>query len=186
MQNNTDNKIELILIRHGIAKGNDEHRYIGCNSDVDLIPEGIEGLNNNKQCYKHVDMVFSSPMKRCLHTANIIYPEYKPVIIDGLKEMDFGDFEGKNYQELNGNPEYQAYIDSGGTSPFPNGDSMEGYEKKVITALDELRSIAKRNNAKVVAAVVHGGTVMAVSHALNLGGYFDGIIDNGSTKTVWI
>ena len=36
-----------------------------------------------------------------------------------LEEMDFGDFEYKNYHELNGNAAYQAWIDSGGTDCLP-------------------------------------------------------------------
>ena len=44
-----------------------------------------------------------------------------------LKECDFGDFENKNYKELSGNPDYQAWIDSGGTLPFPGGEDSEAF-----------------------------------------------------------
>ena len=36
-----------------------------------------------------------------------------------LKECDFGLFENKSYEELSDCPEYQAWIDSNGTLPFP-------------------------------------------------------------------
>ena len=49
-----------------------------------------------------------------------------------LKECDFGIFENKNYQELSGNPEYQAWIDSSGTLPFPEGESQEMFQKRCV------------------------------------------------------
>ena len=39
--------------------------------------------------------------------------------------MNFGSFEGKTYFDLNGNEDYQRWIDSGGTLPFPGGESRE-------------------------------------------------------------
>ena len=47
-----------------------------------------------------------------------------------LKECDFGDFENKNYKELSGNPDYQAWIDSGGALPFPGGEDPEGFRNR--------------------------------------------------------
>ena len=44
--------------------------------------------------------------------------------------MDFGEFEGKNYIELQKDPNYQAWIDSNGTLPFPGGESREAFIKR--------------------------------------------------------
>ena len=44
--------------------------------------------------------------------------------------VDFGDFENKNYLELNGNPDYQAWVDGGGTLPFPGGESREAFQER--------------------------------------------------------
>ena len=51
-------------------------------------------------------------MKRCIQTAQIIYPGREAVVVDDLKECDFGRFEGKNYIELSGDAYYQKWIDS--------------------------------------------------------------------------
>lgn len=57
-------------------------------------------------------------MKRCLETAQILYPGQTPIFVPEWTEMDFGAFEGHNYQELAGDPAYQRWIDSGGTLRF--------------------------------------------------------------------
>jgi len=149
-----------------------------------LTEVGIGELK--KQTYPAIDLCFSSPMKRCIETAQVIYPDFSPVIIDELREIDFGDFENKNHSELDGNPEYQAWIDSGGKLPFPNGENMTDYGKMVMEGIAKLKEIALSKNAKTVAAVVHGGTIMAVTMALGLSDYFDGIVKNGETKVIRI
>ena len=61
-------------------------------------------------------------MRRCIQTAKILYPGRAQVKIEEFRECDFGSFEGKNYQDLSGDPVYQAWIDSGGTLGFPGGE----------------------------------------------------------------
>ena len=69
-------------------------------------------------------------MKRCLETAEILFPEklyeHVPRIQKaGLSECDFGTFEYKNYLELSGDAEYQYFIDTLGREGFPGGETTE-------------------------------------------------------------
>ena len=66
-------------------------------------------------------------MLRCRQTKEIIYGDQSCQIIEKWKEINFGNFEGKTYLELNGNKDYQRWIDSGGTLPFPDGESREEF-----------------------------------------------------------
>ena len=182
----SDKKIELYLIRHGKTQGNKEHRFIGVGTDSPLCTEGVDMLNE-KRCqneYPKVDMCFSSPMKRCLETASVIYPEHEVIVIDELREIDFGDFEGHNHEELDGDPKYQEWIDSGGKLAFPNGEGMDEYGKMVAVGLNKLKEIAIQSHVTKVAATVHGGTVMAACSYLGISDYFDGIIGNGEIMKV--
>ena len=63
-------------------------------------------------------------------------------------EIDFGEFEGKNYEELKGNDAYQKWIDSGGALPFPNGESRDDYVKRVRKGVMRLWAILKREEKK--------------------------------------
>ena len=104
--------LELWLIRHGKTAGNMLGRYIG-TTDEPLCPEGRNALS--KACYPAPEAVFASPMKRTVETAGILFPELPVHSIEDLAECDFGEFENKNYKELEGNLRYQAWIDSGET-----------------------------------------------------------------------
>jgi len=178
--NSDKEKIEIIMIRHGITMGNVEKRFMGCKTDIPLTKEGRSALLENE--YPKVNLLFSSPMIRCVETASVIYPGQKPVLIDELKEIDFGDFENLNHKELNGNPEYQAWLDSAGKNKIPNGDDMNSYISRVSIGLKKIKEIAREKGERKVAAVVHGGTIMAAGAYLGESDYFSGIVDNGGIR----
>ena len=146
----------IAFIRHGKTAGNLRKAYIG-RTDEPLCSEGIEEIKSRS--FPQVDIVISSPMKRCIQTAELIYPNVPIRIYDDLRECDFGDFEGKSYQELDGDNDYQAWIDSGGKLPFPNGESHEEFTERCCRAFLQA---AGEFEGKSAAMVVHGGTIMAI------------------------
>lgn len=164
------------FIRHGKTNGNLEKRYIG-RTDESLCENGRAQLSERK--YPNCDIVISSTMKRCLETAELIYPSKKIIAVNGLEECDFGDFEGKNYLELSGNPDYQKWIDSGGKLPFPNGENTEDFKKRCIAAFE--KTVRKYSDVGVISFVVHGGTIMSVleKYAVPKKDYFDFQVKNG-------
>ena len=129
--------IKLWLIRHGKTEGNKLSRYIG-TTDEPLCQEGTEFLH--KMDYPKVQAVYVSPLKRCVQTAEILFPGEPVHIIEELAECDFGEFENKNYKELEGNPHYQEWIDSNGTLPFPGGESREGFKSRNLRGFDRVVS----------------------------------------------
>ena len=84
-------------------------------------------------------------------------PGVPQTIIGGFRECDFGDFENKNYAELNGRADYQAWIDSGGELPFPHGESRAQFAARCVTAFEQIRQ-----QDEDCAVVAHGGTLMAI------------------------
>ncbi len=167
-----------MLIRHGATEANKEHRYLG-RTDESLCEQAKEMLSAKKNCYPNVDLLFTSPMKRCMQTAEILYPDHKPIIINDFREMDFGDFEGKNYKELNGDPRYQAWIDSGATIAFPNGESREEFIDRCRRGMYEVAQVLMNKRSDSAGLVVHGGTIMALCSAFGGGDYFDYQVKNG-------
>jgi len=163
--------VKLIFIRHGITKGNLQHRYIG-KTDESLCPEGIDFLK--AKAYPDCDKILVSPLKRCIQTAEILYPEKKMQIVLDFRECNFGDFEGKNYQDLNQNPVYQQWIDSGGMLPFPNGEHPQNFRKRCVKAFLETLPDSGR-----IAYIIHGGTIMSILSEFAGGNYYDYQIPNG-------
>ncbi len=43
-------------------------------------------------------------LQRTRQTAEVLFPDAELVVADGLKEMDFGVFEGRNYREMEHGP----------------------------------------------------------------------------------
>ena len=179
--------LKLILIRHGETQGNKLKRYIGKRTDEPLCPEAGNMLA--QLAYPEVQAVYASPMIRCTKTAGILFPGKKLNIIDELAECDFGEFENKNYQELDGNEHYQSWIDSGGLLPFPGGESREafikrceqGFYRMLIGIKGRLQKMDEKQPASKITAgaVVHGGTIMAILSSFYGGDYFDHQVKNG-------
>lgn len=189
--------MEVFWIRHGETPSNKEHRYLGGRTDESLSKEGRSFLKREKEAgrYPKAELLFSSPMKRCLETGALLYPDQESRKIESFREMDFGAFEGKNYQELNGNTAYQAWIDSNGTLPFPEGESREDFicrcREGFFEMLREIEGLCSKNGGEKgpigekteiplkIAAVVHGGTIMALLSSFYGGEYFDYQVKNG-------
>lgn len=165
--------MRVTLIRHGITQGNIEKRYIG-RTDQPLSEFGINKLKELK--YDDVCKVYASPMKRCVQTASVIYPGKEINIVDDLREIDFGTFEGKTHNELNGDIHYQAWIDSGGLGDIPQGERFDTFTNRCVKAFEKVLENEQLND---IAFVVHGGTIMALMHKLGNMNYFDAMVDNG-------
>ncbi len=200
MRNRTENQVTLALIRHGETQANKEHRYLG-KTDESLSENGRRQLSAYKQQgrYPQVDFLFTSPMKRCMETAEILYPDLCPTIIQEWSEMDFGRFEYKNYEELKGDAQYQAWVDSGGTLAFPEGESRDAFIRRCeggwINMCRMLSRIVPHHEARCpnqnfikgqdstksvsVGAIVHGGTLMALISTYGTMEYFDCQAANG-------
>ena len=183
---------ELILIRHGKTAGNLLGRYIGSRTDEPLCDEGREELAGKQ--LPEVERLYVGPMKRCVETAEILWPRFdrkKMQKVTDLRECDFGDFENKNYKELSGNRDYQAWIDSNGTLPFPNGESMDAFKSRCLEAFARIVEEVSGAEQEWIASgktgifragiVVHGGTIMAIleQYGYPKAAYFDYQVKNG-------
>ncbi|MDD7515688.1 histidine phosphatase family protein [Ruminococcus flavefaciens] len=168
--------MRIVFIRHGKTVGNTELRYIG-RTDEPLSFSGIAELMQID--YPECGMLFCSPMKRCVQTAELIFPNVEMTLCHELRECDFGDFEGKNYIELSMDSRYQHWIDSGGEDAFPNGEDPAQFKKRCIDGfLEAVKTVGKDEKAVFV---VHGGTIMAILEhfAVPHKGYYDWHISNG-------
>jgi alpha-ribazole phosphatase len=180
MWHQSENQVTITLLRHGATKGNEKKRYVG-KTDEPLSKEGRASLlaYKSKNLYPKAELLFVSPMKRCVETAKILYPKLPSVVIEEWKEIDFGAFEGKTYLELSTDKEYQAWLDSRGTLPFPKGEKREDFIRRCQKGFQKMQREIKKTGAKNVALVVHGGTIMALLSSYYKGDYFDYPAENG-------
>lgn len=153
----------IVFIRHAKTQGNLERRYIG-KTDQPLCGEGKQVLLKNIRDgrYPRCDAVYTSPMKRCLETARAVYPDITAVVVEDLCECNFGDFEGKTYEQLKDNPKYRLFLESGGAGEIPNGESGGQFKARCLRAFQELLEDMQERKVSASAVVCHGGTIMAI------------------------
>ncbi len=170
--------MEIYLIRHGQTMGNSQGRYIGV-TDEPLLDE--ERIKLETRSYPQAEAVFVSPMLRCRQTAAAIYPGRAVRIAEELAECDFGSFENKNWKELTDDPEYQAWIDSNGTLPFPGGEDPVCFRRRCCRGFEKAVAECFRGNIGSAAFVVHGGTIMSIleRYAVPEREFYDWHVGNG-------
>lgn len=151
------------LIRNGLTDGNLDGKYIG-HIDEPLCGEGAEQIKQMIREYNYpaVEAVFSSPLSRCIQTAEIIYPERKPIIIDGLIEYNFGEFDGKTAEELQTHPVFPKWLagEKGVAPPF--GESNEEFSKRIAATFIKVVDGIIESGVTKTAIVTHGGVIMAL------------------------
>ena len=152
----------IYFIRHGQTQYNQEGKFIGF-TDLPLSLKGREKIKTLWEANKpKVDMIFSSPLKRCVETKEIIFPEEKYIVIENMKEMDFGIFEGKTHMELQDNPHYINFRNSRAEYKIPNGESGIEFSKRILQAFNEMINIMDNEKKSTSALVCHGGVIMAL------------------------
>ena len=147
----------IYLLRHGQTEYNAQKRYQG-QRDIPLSPEGAAQL---RRADFDPDVVYVSTLQRTSQTARILFPEAKLVPVDGLKEMCFGSFEGRNYIEMEHDPDYLAWVAANCESPCPDGETKASFSERICRAFSALVDKALADGKELLVILAHGGTQMA-------------------------
>lgn len=166
------------MVRHGLTEGNAQRRYVGA-TDMPLSEEGLR-LTRAGRRDEEVGHVFVTPLQRTQQTAAILYPNAQQTIVPDLREMDFGAFEGRTYDELENDPDFQAWNADGGMQPSPGGEGRLGFSQRATAALTQLIDQAAARGQREIRIVAHGGIIMSLMavHALPQKPYYDWWVDN--------
>jgi alpha-ribazole phosphatase/probable phosphoglycerate mutase len=154
----------LLLIRHARPQDDARGRCYG-RLDVDLGPEGRREAEEFARSLASVDLaaVYSSPRRRALQTAAPLAGLHglAPIPDDRLAELDFGDLEGRTYDEIAATqPElYRAWMETPTAVEFPNGESYASLRRRALEAVASIRAATPAGTA---ALVTHGGIVRAI------------------------
>lgn len=156
------------LFRHGLTHANMENRYIG-KTDPPLCQSGISGLKELLETreYPEVSRVYSSPLRRALQTAELLFPNREIVAVDKLRELDFGEFENRTIEDLENDPAFQEWISSPG-SAAPGGESGR---EAIVRATEGLAAIfAEMMEKRILSAAVvtHAGIISGLLASLGL------------------
>ncbi|MFZ2538140.1 MAG: histidine phosphatase family protein [Oscillospiraceae bacterium] len=154
---------KIFLIRHGLTSANFEGKYIG-NTDLDLCEKGATELVSlmDEFEYPNVGRVYTSPLKRAIQTARMIYPYMTPVTVADLREYSFGEFENKTMQELDGTQKFVDWVQSNQEITPDGGEKMSDFKKRVVKGLDLVIKDMMKDQVSEAALVTHAGVIMSI------------------------
>ncbi len=157
--------MQILLLRHSIIPGNKEQRYIG-RTDQRLTEEGAALAAGIKDAplLKGVERLYTSPLTRCRQTAELAFPKLPQIVVDDLREMDFGDFEARTHDEMLSDPVYTAWLKTNCEGPVPNGETRGDFADRCADAFCRIVDALFRDGVSYAAIVCHGGTIMSLMH----------------------
>jgi broad specificity phosphatase PhoE len=153
----------LLLLRHAEVEVRYQ-RIFGGKIDMNLSPLGHEQAAALAQYLsrKPFAALYASPMKRVQQTiAPLIASGSKPVMLEGLREIDFGDWTGLGWEQI---------TEKFKVSPFDwlkeieNGTVTNAETDPVFRARVEpcVRQILRDHPGQTVAIACHGGTIRMI------------------------
>jgi alpha-ribazole phosphatase len=167
-------KSKICLIRHGLTVGNLNRLYYG-SSNVPLADEGVKEVKEltEEGIYLRDDnaQYFTTGLTRTEQTLELIYGDVEHGTIEGLREIDFGDYEMMTHEQLADNEYYRKWVkDASGQMKPPGGESILEFSDRIVDSFHELmekhmhRVLSMRHSGKEASTIVvcHGGSISAI------------------------
>jgi broad specificity phosphatase PhoE len=155
----------LLLVRHGETVGNSSVRFHG-RGDVELSEHGRAQLRDVRDALggQWFDLVVSSPLRRSWEGARILSGGAPVRVEDGLREIDFGRWEGLTAEEIEASDPtlYREWQEGAPGFVFPGGEPRKDFEERVHRALDRLQA----SGARSALMVLHKGPIRAIGARL--------------------
>lgn len=158
--------MKIYLVRHGQCDSNLNKIYNYKNEDLNAT--GIKQANDLKEKIKDIkfDVIYSSPLLRAKHTAEILNIYNKEIVLDDrLIERDPGNLEGQPLEITDREEYWNLYTDI----KYGTEERIDKLFGRVNDFLEELKN--KEYNSVIV--VAHSG----ISKAFYA--YFEGIPKGG-------
>ncbi|MBU5465881.1 alpha-ribazole phosphatase [Virgibacillus sp. MSJ-26] len=157
--------MQIYLIRHGQTDWNIRGKLQG-SMDIELNQTGITQAKLLSNTLLNSDYnfsaIYSSPQKRAIQTAQILseLTKVKYVSIEGLQEINFGEWEGLTWNEIEERypAQYKKWSVNQRYSKPPKGESYQELLNRVLPAIHK---VIKRNRENVV-IVTHRAVIMCL------------------------
>ena len=143
--------LAITYIRHFVTKENEAKQYIGW-MNVPIIQEP------HMSHQLEADIVMTSDLLRCRQTARLLFPNVVIECSYRWRELNFGDFEGKTYEQLKTVETYRRWLADPIRYVPPNGEAFTEFQTRIEQAI----SNAVSRSASHIVVVTHGGVIRYV------------------------
>jgi len=153
--------LKIYFLRHGETTASNTGGYCGA-LDPEMTPEGSSMAEDFAEHYRSITWaaVFASPMRRTLATAKPLCDALgiKAQCIDGFKEIEYGDWEGKTPEDVDReyHDDYIRWLTDPGWNAPTRGERGVDVARRSSRALQEITTAHKTGNVLVVS---HKATV---------------------------
>lgn len=160
----------VILVRHGRSTANTAGVLAGRADGVSLDEVGREqaALAGERLAAVPLVGVVSSPLERCLQTAQFIIdrqPQAPFAPMDsGLVECDYGQWQGKTLKELATEELWKVVQSQPSAAAFPGGESLAAMQARAVAAIRRRDAAfeSEHGPGAVWAAVSHGDIIKSI------------------------
>lgn len=170
------------FIRHGSIDETLSGKYIG-TTDVPLSDKGKTALRklDYDYIYPGAKALFTSPLKRCTQTAQLLYPDLKPLVIANLSECNFGEWEGKTADELKNDEDFQKWLAGDNSVKPPHGESNADFVRRICLMFESIVEGLMKTGVTESVIITHGGVIMTLLavYGLPQAKPFEWTMDNG-------
>lgn len=174
-------RLELVVVRHGLTAWNRQRRYQGRRDIPLLMPDAVPAMDRLRLHLtdQDFDAVYASDLTRCRQTLAHLsegrtWPA--PRFDARLRELDFGAYEGRTYDELKDLAGYRAWIDSQGESAPPDGESAAAMRERLSAWLAEALATAEAERHRRILAVAHGGVIRELRRRFETVDFWEGSV----------
>lgn len=157
----TDSRTVVLLIRHGHTEAVGT-QLVGRLPGVSLSLIGRAEVERLRDALsgERIDALYSSPLERTMETAEALgidrgLPVHRR---ECLIEVDFGEWTGKTFAELDGRADWQAFNTRRSAAVVPGGESAPAVQARIVSCLQELHA---RHPAETIAVVSHADVIRA-------------------------
>ena len=148
--------VKLFLLRHG--RTGMSGRYVG-SSDVPMSQEGEEQIQSLRYLLarESFDRVLCSPMLRCRRTLELLELDCPVEFDPDLREIDFGRWEGKTFQEIAGQDSelVSKWAEWSDDFSFPEGEKLIDFLGRV----EKIRRKIPADGSEKILLISHGGII---------------------------
>lgn len=155
--------ITVNFIRNAITRGGLEGRFLG-RLDEPLDPKGEQDVKKRlaEGVYPPCELLFCSPMARCVDTARLIYPKTPAIVMKELSALDYGDFTGQTYSDIVGDQQFRDWAWSDKLEAYPGGEEPHAFLIRCAKAYRGIIGEARKKQAGQVSIVTHLSVMQAL------------------------